>query len=157
MTFLYLYYTAFNFAWFNILICCSGQNGTAHPPQLTASPWRQGVKLHPHLLFWLLNVNHRTVDLKYLGFEFNLGLGHNILTLLHYLLSGLLNRIPSSLCSFPKQHVSMCYNHAGKQKQNWLMTGAVAILTHKAPPQNIPWLWRGKVQTCFSWQQEVYS
>lgn len=64
---------------------------------------------------------------------------------------------PFSLCSFPKLHVSMCYNHAGKQKKNWLMRGAVAILPHKAWPQNIPWLWRGKVQTCFSWQWEVYS
>lgn len=51
----------------------------------------------------------------------------------------------------------MCYNHAGKQKKNWLMRGAVAILTHKARPQNIPWLWRGKVQTCFSWHWGVYS
>lgn len=98
-----------------------------------------------------------TADLKYLEFDFNSDWVYIIPTLFHYLPSRLLNRIPSSLWSFPKQHVSMCYNRAGKQKKNWLMRGAVAILTHKARPQNIPWLWRGKAQPCFSWQREVYS
>lgn len=86
---------------------------------------------------------------------------NRIETFFHHLLSRLLNS-PQKASHLPlllsqTVHVSMCYNHAGKQKKNWLMRGAVAILTHKARPQNIPWLWRGKVQTCFSWRWGVYS
>lgn len=51
---------------------------------------------------------------------------------------------------------SMCYNLDGQQKKNGVTSGATNQ-THKAQPQNIPWLWMTKLQICFTWHTRVYS
>lgn len=100
-------------------------------------------------LSWLLHVTRTRQYLEYLGFDLRYRLTDVIIfnfVILFIDSVYLLNKPqkpPPPPFSFLELHVSMCYNLAGKQKKNWLMSGATN-LTHKAQPPTFPDSEQGK-------------